>query len=63
MADIVQFRKPKGHSCCVVCLDKEPAHLNDMIINNIRGSQSITSFTICDECLARMVSDIIKYVN
>ncbi len=62
MSDIVKIEATDDNSC-LVCGDREPAHLNKMSIMRTIKNENIISFDVCDECLGRMAHDIIKYMN
>ena len=62
MADIIKFEEAEDNSC-IICGDKFPAHLNKMVIMRTINNENLISCTVCDECLARMASDIISGIT
>lgn len=62
MSDILKFDGSAERSC-LICGDRQPGHLQRMSINRTKNGDNVATFTICDECLAHMGSEIVKYVN
>ena len=62
LSDIVKVESTDDRSC-LVCGNREPAHLNKISIMRTIRNENIISFTICDECLGRIAHDIIEHMN
>lgn len=62
MADILKFRAAESESC-LICGDKEPGHLQQITINRTKTGDNIISFCVCDECIAHMANEMVKYMN
>lgn len=54
---IIEFENAgSGNRTCLLCFDK-PAKMK-LTINRVKFNDVVTSFHICDECLAKMQKDI-----
>ena len=56
MQKIIELTKSSNDYKCLICC-KNPATIK-MKINRLVNDDSVTSFSICNECLARMQKDI-----
>lgn len=62
MSDIVKIEATVDRSC-LVCGNRESAHLNKISIMRTMRNENIISFTICDECLGKVAHDIIEHIS
>ena len=53
---IIELAKTSEEHTCLICC-KKPATIK-MKINRLVLDDSITSFSVCDDCLAKMQKDI-----
>lgn len=54
---IIELNKIEpGYRTCLLCCDS-PAVVN-LTINRVKYDDTVTSFNVCDECLAKMQRDI-----
>lgn len=62
MSDIVKIEATVDRSC-LVCGNRESAHLNKISIMRTMRNENIISFTICDECLGKAAHDLMEHMS
>lgn len=62
LSDIVKIEATADRSC-LVCSNRESAHLNKISIMRTIRNENIISFTICDECLGKAAHDLIEHTS
>lgn len=62
LSDIVKIEATTDRSC-LVCSNRESAHLNKISIMRTIRNENIISFTICDECLGKAAHDLMEHMS